>query len=217
VMPKIQFEEQLKYLKDNGYTTITAQEFINAYNGKINLPKKSIFLTLDDGFQSIKTVVNPLLKQYDMRATSFIIGSYINRPQWHLTVEDIKEVVKDKLVDFESHTFDLHKDGKSKGLINETPVNDIVADNKKLEEVIGHKASILCYPFGAFSKNAFDGLTASQIPFGFAIKSGASTWVHLNETHTTTKGEVQNPLALPRIRMNANTPISVFADLISEN
>lgn len=216
IMPSSQFEAQLIYLKENGYTTITVEEFIDAYNWKINLPQKSVLLTLDDGFQSIKTIVNPLLKKYDMRATSFIIGSYIERPQWHLTGDDIKTVASDKYIDFESHTFDLHKDGKTKGLINETLPADIHGDNTKLEAVIGHKTNILCYPFGAFSQNALDGLQAAHIPFGFAIKSGTSSWVSLNQTHTTQTGEIQNPLALPRVRVNANISISDFATLISE-
>lgn len=217
VMTKVQFEAQLKYLKDNGFTTISAQEFIDAYNGKINLPKNSVMLTFDDGYKSLKTIINPLLKQYDFRAVSFIIGSYTNRPQWHLTLDEIKELQKDKLIDFESHTFDLHKDGKGKGIINETAVDAIVSDNKQIEGVIGHKTNFLCYPSGAFSNNAFEGLKAAQIPFGFAISSGVSNWVYVNETHTTTKGEVQNPLSLPRIRINANITIGEYANLITDN
>lgn len=216
IITKQGFETQLRYLKENGFTTIRVKEFIDAYHGKIKLPKKSVLLTFDDGFQSIKTIVAPLLKSYDMYATSFIIGSYIDRPTWHLTQSDIQEVQKQGNIDFESHTFDLHKDGKSKGLINETAIPIIVEDNKKLEAVIGHKSNILCYPFGAYSNNAFEGLKAANIPFGFAIQAGSSTWVSLNETHTTTTGEVQNPLALPRIRISPNVSIEAFAKLITE-
>lgn len=217
IMPKWQFEEQLKLLKDNGFTTITAQEFIDAYHGRINLPKKSIMITIDDGFQSVKTIINPLLKQYDMYAVSFIIGSYIDRPQWHLTADDIKEIQKDQRIDIESHSFDLHKDGNIKGIINETPINDIISDNQKLEIVINHKTNFFCYPFGAFSENAIEGLKAANIQFGFAITSGNSTWIYLNETHTTPDGESQNPFALPRVRINANTPISSYLTLITDD
>lgn len=217
IMPKSQFEAQLKYLKDNGFTTITAQEFMDAYSGKVNLPKNTLMLTFDDGFKSMKTIVHPLLKQYDMHAVSFIIGDYTNRPDFHLTIDEIKSLQAEHTIDFESHTFNFHRDGTVKGIINEMPVNEIVADNQKMESIINHKTDFLAYPSGAFSNSAIEGLKASNIPFGFAITSGFSTWVYLNETHTTTKGEVQNPQTLPRVRINANTPIAEYANLITDN
>lgn len=217
IIPKVKFEEQMKYLKDNGYTTITAQEFIDAYNGKVNLPKNSVMLTFDGGYQSMKTIVNPILKQYNLHAVSFIVGSFTSRPDTYLTADDIKTLKNDNVIEFESHTFDFYEDGKIKGMINETPAVDIVSDNKKNEEIIGHKTNFLCYPFGAYSNNAFEGLKAANIPFGFAVTTGVSNWVYVNEAHTTTKGEVQNPLALPRVRITPSMPIQAYADLITDN
>lgn len=217
IMPKVKFEEQMKYLKDNGYTTITAQEFIDAYNGKVNLPKNSVMLTFDGGYQSMKTIVNPILKQYNLHAISFVVGSFTSRPDTYLTVDDIKTLKNDNTIDFESHTFDFYKDGKIKGIINETPAVDIVSDNKKNEEIIGHKINFLCYPFGAYSDNAIEGLKASNIPFGFAVTTGASNWIYVNEAHTTTKGEVQNPFTLPRVRITPSMSIQAYADLITDN
>lgn len=39
-VPKEQFKEQMKYLKDNGYTTLTLNELYN-FLEKINLSQKS--------------------------------------------------------------------------------------------------------------------------------------------------------------------------------
>lgn len=216
VIPQKDFEAQLKWLKDNGFTTITMQEFIDAYQRKIFLPKKSVLITLDDGFKSIKTIVNPLLKKYDLRATSFIIGSYINRPEWHLTKNEIQEIARDGFIDFESHTYDLHKDGSVRGIINETPVADIVSDIRQNEAIIGHQTRAFCYPFGAFSEHSIEALKQANVPFAFAIHSGNSTWVQLNETKTSQAGDVQNPLSLPRVRINGDISLETFIDLVSE-
>lgn len=216
VIPKALFEEQLKWLKENNYTTITEQEFIDAYQGKISLPKNSVLITLDDGFKSIKTIVNPLLKQYDMHAISFIIGSYINRPEWHLTESEIQEVAQDQRVSFESHTYDLHKDGKQRGILIETPVDAFVEDNQKNESILHHKTNILCYPFGIFNDNAINGLKKANIPFAFAIKSGKANWVELNQTKTSPFGDVQNPLALPRVRIDGDISLDTFKVLVTD-
>lgn len=216
VMPTTTFEAQLKWLKENNYTTITAEEFIDAYQGKISLPKNSVLITLDDGFKSIKTIVNPLLKKYNMNAVSFIIGSYKERAKWHLTEAEIQEIAQDKHITFESHTYDLHKDGKHRGIINETPIDEIVSDNQKNEQVIQHKTNMFCYPFGAFSENAIKGLKKANVPFAFAIKSGKATWVELNKTKTSPFGDVQDPLALPRVRIDGNISIDTFKDLLTD-
>ena len=43
------FESHLKYLKDNGYRTLTMREYVDWIYGRIELPKKSVLLTIDDG------------------------------------------------------------------------------------------------------------------------------------------------------------------------
>ncbi len=218
VLPKEQFEAQLQYLKNNGFTTITVQEFVDAYNGKINLPPKTLLMTFDDGFQSIKTIVAPLLQAYDMYATSFIIGDYIHRPDWHLTADDIQQLqTNNKHINFESHTYNLHQDGVSKGLINEVTTAEIIADNEKMAALLGHPIQIVCYPFGAYSDHAIEGLSQAGVPFAFAIHSGTSSWTYLNDTHTNSAGEQQDPRALPRVRINANMSIETFAELITDN
>ena len=46
------FESDLKYLKDNGYTTIVMQDLIDfVCNGK-KLPEKPVVLTFDDGYSN---------------------------------------------------------------------------------------------------------------------------------------------------------------------
>ncbi|MBE6055951.1 MAG: polysaccharide deacetylase family protein, partial [Clostridium sp.] len=49
-LPKEQFKEQMKYLKDNGYTTLTLKELHNFLDKNNPIPEKSIVITLDDGY-----------------------------------------------------------------------------------------------------------------------------------------------------------------------
>lgn len=43
------FEEQLNYLKENDFFFPTFEEFLQYINNKIELPKNSVILTIDDG------------------------------------------------------------------------------------------------------------------------------------------------------------------------
>ena len=56
------FEENIKVLLENGYTIISFQELDDANNGKIELPKKPILISMDDGYYSNYEYIFPILK-----------------------------------------------------------------------------------------------------------------------------------------------------------
>src|SRR5215831_7301046 len=66
------FDEQMKYLHDEGYTTISLDDFVAFQNGKKRLPPKPIIVTFDDGFMSNYVFAFPILKKYGMTATIFV-------------------------------------------------------------------------------------------------------------------------------------------------
>jgi hypothetical protein len=72
------FEEQCKFLSENRYKTMSAEELFYAMTSRGRPPKKSIFLTFDDGLKHVWTVVYPLLKKYGFRATCFLIPGCIS-------------------------------------------------------------------------------------------------------------------------------------------
>ena len=60
---KESFEENVKVLLENGYTFISFKELNDAYNKKIELPKKPILITFDDGYYSNYRDIYPILKK----------------------------------------------------------------------------------------------------------------------------------------------------------
>ena len=58
------FEEDLKYIKSNGYTTVSIKNLIDFTEGKENLPPKPILLTFDDGAYNNYLYAFPLAKKY---------------------------------------------------------------------------------------------------------------------------------------------------------
>lgn len=122
------FEEHLKILKEKKMNTITLTEYGNG-----NLPKNPFLITLDDGYYDNYKIVFPLLKKYNMKATIFLNTLYI-APSWdkeeeilinsqanflamekylktndattrqYMSWEEIKEMYKSGLVDFQAHS-----------------------------------------------------------------------------------------------------------------
>ena len=71
-MPKNTFKLQMRYLKENGYHVITAEELLAFLEYRQGLPQKSVLITMDDGYRSVYNVAYPILKEYGFPATLFI-------------------------------------------------------------------------------------------------------------------------------------------------
>ena len=73
--PYKQFDEHMKYLHDNKYLTLTMTELEWFLDKKINIPMKTVVITLDDGNLAKNAI--EVLDKYELNATYFIItGRY---------------------------------------------------------------------------------------------------------------------------------------------
>ncbi len=110
------------WLKESGYTVISAQDLLDAHAGKKVLPEKSAMLTFDDGYRSFYTHVFPLLKAFNYPATLGVVGSWLETadsgmvfyggkqvPRSHfVSLKQLKEMHDSGLVEIASHSYDLH-------------------------------------------------------------------------------------------------------------
>ena len=110
------------WLKVNGYNVISIQDILTAKKTGKPLPEKSIVLSFDDGYKSFYTYVMPLLKAFNYPATLAIVGSWLEAPEngtvlyadklvprsKFLSIKELQEVSRSKLVEIASHTYDLH-------------------------------------------------------------------------------------------------------------
>jgi len=72
-VPTQNFAAQVAYLHDNGYHTITMAQYLDIVQSGATPPDKQVVITFDDGYSDSFAVVFPLLKQYGMIGTFFII------------------------------------------------------------------------------------------------------------------------------------------------
>ena len=71
------FEEQMRYLKREGYHVITLKQFLDFAALRQQLPRKTVVLTFDDGWKSFKEYAYPILKELGFPATLFIYTDFI--------------------------------------------------------------------------------------------------------------------------------------------
>lgn len=145
------FEKQVKWLYDNGYKTLTMSQYFSLVSGNKEMPKKSVIITVDDGYIDFFENAAPILNRYNMTATIFIITNSVGYPAY-MNWDQIK-LLSDEGFEVDSHTLThpnltkLNDDGLN---------NELVNSKKKLEEMTGKNVNFLCYPMGFFDKRVED-------------------------------------------------------------
>lgn len=157
------FREHLQYLKDNNYNTLTMNEFKRWMYGEIELPSKSVLITIDDGAMGTGkhngNKLIPLLEEYKMHATLFLIAGW-----WSI------ENYRSPYLDIQSHTFDMHQYGTcGRGQINCATYEQAKADLQKSIEVIGNNDSF-CFPFYMYSDTSLRAI--KDVGFQIAFVGG---------------------------------------------
>ncbi len=142
------FESHLKVLRDEKYVTYFVKDVPDILSGKIAYAPKNAVLTFDDGYEDFYTVVFPLLKKYQMKATIFIISDFIGRKGF-LNAYEIKDLIASGMVEIGSHTLD-HVYLKS---VPKSVAQKQIKESKgKLEDQFGISIYSFAYPYGAFTE-----------------------------------------------------------------
>ena len=77
VYPEL-FEDQLKVMSDNGWKTLSGDEYFYFMHNPNEKPKKCVLLTFDDGYADNYVFAYPILKKYRMKAMLFIATDLID-------------------------------------------------------------------------------------------------------------------------------------------
>ena len=206
------FSNQMTWLRDMGYTTLTMYQLEDYVHNRANLPARAVVITFDDGLKSVSRYAYPILKQYGFKATAFIITSRIKRhPQkWapkslqFMSVSELEEI-KD-VFDFQSHTHFLHRvDAHRRPILLSRSYHNILFDFERSRRALAQfnpHVLYLSYPFGGYNATAVQ--AASDAGFHLAV--------------TTVKGKVKpgdNPILLKRLYIMRTDSLETMSRLIS--
>lgn len=99
------FEEQMRYLKAEGYRAIRLEDFLAYLLHKRQLPKKSVLVTFDDGHKGFVQYAHPVLKELGFPAVLFIQSDQIaQRPSaTALSWSELRELMKEN-VEVQAHS-----------------------------------------------------------------------------------------------------------------
>ena len=153
-----QYDEQMKYIKESNFYTATMEDLDLWIDGKINLPEKTVVITIDDGWYLPRNI--QILEKYNLHATLFLIG--------HLASPD---AYKSESLEIHSHTWDMHNLGECPigrgGAILCKDKTKIIEDLKKSSESLGG-SKYFAYPFYEYNDHAIEALKEAGFKMAFA-------------------------------------------------
>ena len=168
-----QFEAQMAYLAEEGYTPITIDEMMDALEHGTPLPEKPVIITFDDGYADNYEYAYPILKKYGFKATIFLIYDFTNAYPNYLTWEQIDEMKQSGLIRFESHTM-THANLAELDSADELH-HEIADSHDLLSEKIGYDMHYIAYPGGRVNPEIEEITRAAGYRGGFTVHYGLST------------------------------------------
>ena len=168
-----QFDQQMAYLAEEGYHTITLDEMMDAAENGTPLPEKPVVITLDDGYVDNYEYAYPILKKYGFKATIFLINDFTGVYPNYLTWEQIREMQDSGLIDFESHTM-THANLSELTSCDE--LHHEIADSREaLSKKLGKEIDYIAYPGGRVTDAVEEVTRDAGYRGGFTVHYGLST------------------------------------------
>lgn len=175
ITPPEIFEEEMRLLKKEGYTSISLSDYIDYLNNRIlnKIPEKSVVITFDDGYSSQYKEAFSILEKYGFTATFFLYMDCIDKYPACLTSSEIKKMIDS------GHTLGNHT---LRHLLltdyKESIVEKEILENERLlVEKFGKEniEKILAYPYGAQNEKIEDLLKKNNYIGAVGVTRGAES------------------------------------------
>lgn len=154
------FDQQMRYLKDNGYRTLTPQQFYDQLKTGKNPRRKSVLITFDDGTKGQYTSAYPILKKYGLTATFYIVSDRLQ-----ISATQLRRMSNNGMI-IDSHS-STHKDLKVLDNRNQLRY-EINSSKAKLQGITNKKIVSIAYPGCVGDSQSFNQVASSGYLLGFS-------------------------------------------------
>jgi peptidoglycan/xylan/chitin deacetylase (PgdA/CDA1 family) len=193
------FARQMRWLKRQGYRTITQRELFEALMCGRRLGPRPIMITFDDGYRDNFFKASPVLARLGMRATAYVVSGRISGRDPSFLTWPLLRALEKRGIEIGSHTV-AHHDMTS--LSDSEMLRDLRASRRALERKLRHRVPWLAYPFGAYDERVER--LARRAGYLLAVTTRHGT-VH----------SARHPFALPRLRILDTTGVRGLAAMLA--
>lgn len=177
-MPTRVFKEQIRHLKHNGYHAITPEDLLAFLEYRRPLPKKSVLITIDDGYRSAYDIAYPVLRENGFTATLFVYTELIDVAPIALTWNQLLEMKRSGFA-IGSHTIyhsDLtqSKEGESKADHAARVEKELFGSKQMIDRKLSQNTWLLAYPYGNYDQNVVAVSRKAGYKLAVSVKRGGN-------------------------------------------
>jgi peptidoglycan/xylan/chitin deacetylase (PgdA/CDA1 family) len=212
------FAEQLAYLKAN-YNILPLSRIAELFARGETLPQNVVAVTIDDGFNDSYDIAFPLLKQYSIPATLYVVTDFVDRKGW-LWTDKLRYLTQQapahpRTVEFLDHNLTFDLDGPTSQFNAASRVNsilkslpDALKESALTEIADGFQIELPQLPPAEYSSVTWDQVKEME---GGGIEIGSHTITHPILPNTTDE-QLDRELRGSRARLEEvlDHPVALF-------
>jgi biofilm PGA synthesis lipoprotein PgaB len=203
------------WLREHDYHVVSLDEIIASRRDHTALPPRAVLLSFDDGLESAYTRVYPLLKAFHYPAIMGLVGSWlVDAPDADATVRygdtdvprsdflsapQIHEMAASGLIEFGSHSYELHQGIVANPQQNLEPAaaarhfdratgqyessaafaarvrEDMTRNSAAIERLTGTRPRVVVWPYGAHNRETDEIARELGMPYGLTLQLDLNT------------------------------------------
>ena len=167
------FYQQMRYLYENNFTTLTTCQLKDFLFNDGELPQNPVIITFDDGYLDNALFAAPIMRQFGFIGMQFIITEHIAETTQTMVaypskfMSEVEIFATLDVFEFGSHAHAMHRVVDGTPLLVSESVEDIKADILQSFEHPLTFTTGFAYPYGRYSRNALLALEQAGVLFAF--------------------------------------------------
>lgn len=177
--PAKRFAKQMAFLKKQGFKFYTASELMEHFFEHGAFPSNGLAITFDDGWKDNYDNAFPVLREFGIKATIFLISSCVGQlslkaqsegegAREHLSLDNVLEMSRHG-IEFGSHTLN-HK------LIDRISLDEVTVEveesKRQIEAMLNKPCKVFAYPGGHYNESARQAVEKAGYIAGFTTMYG---------------------------------------------
>lgn len=201
VVSAASFNAQLEWLARNDYRVISLTQLVGFLEGRQSLPRRSVVITIDDGYESVHRIAMPILRKYGFPATLFVYTDFIGAND-AMSWPQLRELAASGLVELQAHSKShrslIERDpDESDEHYKQMVDSEVRAPREILERRLGIRVRQFAYPYGDANQLVLDSLGRQRYELGLTVTSGGNAFF-------------AQPLMLRRTMIYGNLDLAAF-------
>jgi peptidoglycan/xylan/chitin deacetylase (PgdA/CDA1 family) len=199
LMAAKKFEEQMRYLKAQGYHVISLRQLLEAVSLRRQLPAKSVVLTFDDGYKSFRQHAEPVLRELGFTGTLFVYLDYVGGGRNALSWQDLRELA--------AAGFDVQAHSKTHGDLRRGAAESEAQYTRRMQAELGQ-------PLALFKQNLGRPTDSVAYPYGYWDEDVLRQTKSFGYVAAFTVRRQANPTFVAPLRINRS---QIYAEMSLED